>query len=198
MIGGGNSALEEGIYLTEFADHATFVTRGREFDADPIYVEKLEMIAYTTEAPKVAAVRLHSTPQLRGHTTTRLEGWFGFGRAFGCSLVLRHEPCATVKLPLDFLIEERPESRCRCERCRHVGGHVAVVVGGGTTTDLPALNHRHGLLTAFRHQSRCETRRPGANNSDGTALYAPDSQLRSTSSSSCSSSVSAPDRVGGS
>jgi thioredoxin reductase (NADPH) len=48
VIGGGNSALEEGIYLTDFADHVTFVALGTEFDADPIYTEKLETIDNVT------------------------------------------------------------------------------------------------------------------------------------------------------
>ena len=48
VIGGGNSALEEGIYLTDFAEHVTFVAREPEFDADPIYTEKLETIDNVT------------------------------------------------------------------------------------------------------------------------------------------------------
>ena len=41
VVGGGNSALEEGLYLTEFTDNVSFVVRKPEFSASQIYVEKL-------------------------------------------------------------------------------------------------------------------------------------------------------------
>ncbi|MDH3755788.1 MAG: FAD-dependent oxidoreductase [Acidimicrobiia bacterium] len=44
VVGGGNSALEEGLYLTEFASEVTFVVRSPGFTAEPIYTEKLESI----------------------------------------------------------------------------------------------------------------------------------------------------------
>ena len=48
VVGGGNSGLEEGIYLTDFADHVTFVTNLPEFTAEPIYTEKLETLDNVT------------------------------------------------------------------------------------------------------------------------------------------------------
>lgn len=41
VVGSGNSALEEGMYLTEFADHVTFVSNQPEFSASETYVQKL-------------------------------------------------------------------------------------------------------------------------------------------------------------
>jgi len=41
IVGGGNSALEEGLYLTEFTDKVSFVVRKPAFSASPTYVEKL-------------------------------------------------------------------------------------------------------------------------------------------------------------
>lgn len=40
VIGGGNSAVEEGIFLTEFASHVTFVVRGEAFSASKIAVDR--------------------------------------------------------------------------------------------------------------------------------------------------------------
>ncbi len=41
VIGGGNSALEEGIFLSEFCTHVSIVSRSPEFTASQTYVEKL-------------------------------------------------------------------------------------------------------------------------------------------------------------
>ena len=48
VVGGGNSALEEGIYLTGFAEHVTFVTNQPQFTATPTFVEKLDTINNVT------------------------------------------------------------------------------------------------------------------------------------------------------
>lgn len=42
VLGGGNSALEEGLYLTEFTNKVSFVTNIPEFTASQTYVEKLD------------------------------------------------------------------------------------------------------------------------------------------------------------
>ena len=44
VVGGGSSALEEGIYLTDFAEHVTFVAREPEFTAEQTYTDKLETL----------------------------------------------------------------------------------------------------------------------------------------------------------
>ena len=42
VVGGGNSALEEGIFLTRFAKKVKFVHRSPQFKADATYIEKLQ------------------------------------------------------------------------------------------------------------------------------------------------------------
>jgi thioredoxin reductase (NADPH) len=42
VVGGGNSALEEGIYLTGFAEHVTIVSNEASFTASQTYTDKLE------------------------------------------------------------------------------------------------------------------------------------------------------------
>jgi len=49
VIGGGNSALEEGIFLSEFCRRVTFVARSPEFSASKTYVDKLR------DRPNIAA-----------------------------------------------------------------------------------------------------------------------------------------------
>lgn len=44
VIGGGNSALEEGIFLAGFCKKVTIINRSKEFKASKTYVEKLETI----------------------------------------------------------------------------------------------------------------------------------------------------------
>jgi thioredoxin reductase (NADPH) len=42
VIGGGNSAGEEGIFLTKFASHVTIATRGPQLSASKVVVEKVQ------------------------------------------------------------------------------------------------------------------------------------------------------------
>ncbi len=42
VIGGGNSALEEGIFLSEFCTHVSIVSRSAQFSATPTYLDKLK------------------------------------------------------------------------------------------------------------------------------------------------------------
>jgi len=44
VVGGGNSALEEGIFLARFAKKVKIIHRGEQFSADRTYVEKLDTI----------------------------------------------------------------------------------------------------------------------------------------------------------
>jgi len=55
VIGGGNSALEEGIFLAGFCKSVTIINRSNEFSASKTYVEKLDSI-------KNIKVHLNTTP----------------------------------------------------------------------------------------------------------------------------------------
>jgi len=48
VVGGGNSALEEGIYLTGFAEHVTIVSNEASFTASRTYTDKLETMDNVT------------------------------------------------------------------------------------------------------------------------------------------------------
>ncbi|SDR67964.1 thioredoxin reductase (NADPH) [Polaribacter sp. KT25b] len=48
VIGGGNSALEEGIFLAGFCKSVKIVNRSKEFSASPTYIEKLKTIKNIT------------------------------------------------------------------------------------------------------------------------------------------------------
>jgi thioredoxin reductase (NADPH) len=60
VIGGGNSAGEEGIFLTRFADHVTIATRDDRLSASQIVVEKVE------ENPKIVVLTNVSPVEFRG------------------------------------------------------------------------------------------------------------------------------------
>jgi thioredoxin reductase (NADPH) len=72
VVGGGNSAAEEGLFLTKFAEHVTIATRGDRLSASKVVVEKIEghpqMTVLTNVSPaefrgngKLQAVVLRNT-----------------------------------------------------------------------------------------------------------------------------------------
>ncbi len=65
VVGGGNSAVEEGLFLTEFASHVTLLVRGDTLKAGQIAIDKLKekdniVTRYNTEV-----VQLKGKPKLR-------------------------------------------------------------------------------------------------------------------------------------
>lgn len=60
VIGGGNSAGEEGLFLTKFADHVTIATRDPELTASKIVIEKI------AEHPDMDVVCNVETVELKG------------------------------------------------------------------------------------------------------------------------------------
>ncbi|MGH9170915.1 MAG: FAD-dependent oxidoreductase [Acidimicrobiales bacterium] len=65
VVGGGNSAGEEGLFLTKFASHVTIATRDAELTASKVVVEKI------SEHPDMDVLCNIETVELRGGT--RLE-----------------------------------------------------------------------------------------------------------------------------
>ena len=73
IIGGGNSAVEEGIFLTRFASHVTLLARGPELHASDVAVTKLKEqkamdVLYNTEV-----VGLSGNHKLEGVTVRDLK-----------------------------------------------------------------------------------------------------------------------------
>ncbi|MHB1988507.1 MAG: FAD-dependent oxidoreductase [Acidimicrobiales bacterium] len=62
VVGGGNSAGEEGLFLTRFARHVTIATRDPELSASKVVVEKIR------EHPQVEVLTNVSTVELKGDT----------------------------------------------------------------------------------------------------------------------------------
>jgi thioredoxin reductase (NADPH) len=60
VIGGGNSAGEEGIFLTKFADRVTIVTRDAQMSASKVVVEKVN------ENPKIEVITSTAPVEFRG------------------------------------------------------------------------------------------------------------------------------------
>jgi thioredoxin reductase (NADPH) len=102
VVGGGDSALEEGIFLAKFADKVTIVHRRDEFRASPIMLDRgraSDKIEFVTNAvidevlgdTSVEAVRIRDTIT---HETRELD-------AQGFFVAIGHDP--TTKLFLDQL-----------------------------------------------------------------------------------------------
>ncbi|MGB8646278.1 MAG: FAD-dependent oxidoreductase, partial [Anaerolineae bacterium] len=70
VVGGGNSAGEESLFLAQFASHVTILVRGREMTASKIVVDKV------TENPKISVryntsiAELHGEGKLKGITVS--------------------------------------------------------------------------------------------------------------------------------
>ncbi|MGI8916851.1 MAG: NAD(P)/FAD-dependent oxidoreductase, partial [Chloroflexota bacterium] len=62
VIGGGNSAGEESLFLTKFASHVTIATRGPGLTASKVVVEKI------AEDPRISTLPNVSPVELRGGT----------------------------------------------------------------------------------------------------------------------------------
>jgi thioredoxin reductase (NADPH) len=104
VVGGGDSAMEEAIFLTKFASKVTLIHRRNEFRASPIMVDRAranEKIAFATpyvveevlgvDAGKLTAVRIRN---LETDETTELP-------TDGLFVAIGHDP--TTKLFLDQL-----------------------------------------------------------------------------------------------
>jgi len=61
VVGGGNTALDEGLHLLKFAGRLTFVARGREFRASGILVEELHRYG-----DRIHALFLHTVTEVLG------------------------------------------------------------------------------------------------------------------------------------
>lgn len=61
VIGGGNSALEEGIFLAKFCKKVTIVNRSKEFSASKTYIDKLPSIDNITVLKNKTSVSFEKT-----------------------------------------------------------------------------------------------------------------------------------------
>ncbi len=77
VIGGGNSAGEEGLFLTKFASHVTIATRDPALTASKVVVEKVEEHPAVDVLTDVVAVELKGDSHLQ---TVVLESTGGGGR----------------------------------------------------------------------------------------------------------------------
>ena len=71
VIGGGNSALEEGIFLAGFCKSVKIVHRGSEFSASETYIEKLESVKNITTYMNKTCL-LYTSPSPRDQRGSRM------------------------------------------------------------------------------------------------------------------------------
>lgn len=61
VVGGGNSAAEEGLFLTKFAEHVTVATRGDRLSASKVVAEKIE------SHPRMTVLRNVTPAEFKGN-----------------------------------------------------------------------------------------------------------------------------------
>ena len=73
VVGGGNSALEEALYLTRIVKHVHLIHRREEFRASKVYVDKVTEHPKITIEPSSIITALHGKETLEGISVKRLE-----------------------------------------------------------------------------------------------------------------------------
>ena len=72
VLGGGNSALEESLYLAKIASQVHIIHRRDEFRGAPIYLSRLDMLDNVHLERSTIITALHGSDQLEGVTVKRL------------------------------------------------------------------------------------------------------------------------------
>ena len=70
VAGGGNTALQDALFLSDICSHVTVIHRRNEFRGDPILVEKLKERENVTFMMERVITALHGTGSLTGLTVT--------------------------------------------------------------------------------------------------------------------------------
>ena len=160
VVGGGDSAMEEAIFLTKFATKVTIVHRREEFRASSIMLDRAranEKIEFVTNAvvdevlgdEKMTGVRLRDT---QTDETSELP-------ADGLFVAIGHDP--NTKLFLDWLDHDDarlPVTKPRLDRDEHPGRLRRRRRAGPR---LPPGGHRRGLGQHGRARRRALPRRAG-------------------------------------
>ena len=155
VVGGGNSALEEALYLSKIASDVRVTHRRDEFRGAPIYLSRLKLMPNVSFECSTVVTALHGEDKLDGVTIKRLrEGTEEFLPLDGLFIFVGFEPASSSLPPgpeMDeqgFIITDT-EMRTnidgvfaagdiRSKRCRQV----VTAVGDGAT----AANSAHIYL----------------------------------------------------
>lgn len=160
VVGGGNSAIEESLYLSKIVARLHLVHRRDEFRAAPMYVERLKAMSNTVFECGAIITALHGETALEGITIKRLrQGTEEFLPLTGLFVFIGFEPAVDFQpsgLTLDAhgFIETDTEMRTnfpgvfaagdiRAKLCRQV----VTAVGDGATAANSAytyLEQQHG------------------------------------------------------
>lgn len=106
VLGGGNSALEEALYLSKIASELHLIHRRDEFRGAPIYLSRLKLMPNVHFECSTVITALHGTDHLEGVTIKRLrEGKEEFLPLDGLFIFIGFEP-ATGFLPSELEFDE--------------------------------------------------------------------------------------------
>ena len=108
VIGGGNSALEEALYLSKICKHVTVITRGHKFRADQVLIEK------ATNLPNVSLIAHHEVYKFEGgrlldkiYARDRDTGETSIINVKGAFIYIGFTPSSTILENFDILDEEK-------------------------------------------------------------------------------------------
>jgi thioredoxin reductase (NADPH) len=100
VVGGGNTAVEEALYLSNIADHVTLIHRSDKFKAEAILVDKLREKA---KSGKITIEQNHETDEILGDasgvTGVRIKDGSGKTREIavhGVFIAIGHAPNTTI------------------------------------------------------------------------------------------------------
>jgi thioredoxin reductase (NADPH) len=100
VVGGGNSALEESLYLAKLASTLHIIHRRDQFRGAPVYLQRLEQLPNVVLERSTIPVALHGTDKLEGLTVKRLrDGKEEFLPLDGLFIFIGFQPAAEFLPP---------------------------------------------------------------------------------------------------
>ena len=160
VVGGGNSALEEALYLAKIASHLSIIHRRDEFRGAPIYLSRLKALPNVTLECSTVITALHGNEFLEGVTIKKIrKGVEEFLPLSALFVFIGFEPIIDF-LPSDLHVDSYGFIETDIEMCTNIPGvfaagdirskqcrQVVTAVGDGATAANSAytyLERQHG------------------------------------------------------
>lgn len=145
VVGGGNSALQEGLFLAKFASKLTFLVRGPAFKGSPVLQERVaalpnSRVIYNTEIISIEAKDNMFGSVTTRHKETKVEQKLTGGGLFAFVGVVPNTDFLPPEIELDvrgFVVTGRdfktsmPGVYAAGDVCQGTTGQVATAVGDG-------------------------------------------------------------------
>jgi thioredoxin reductase (NADPH) len=111
VVGGGNTACEEAVFLTRFASHVTLVVRKDHLRANPAVIESVMQnskveVRVLTSIVSMDGKELPSSITFRENETGKVYTWSSEEGSFGVFVFVGHEPATSLVDGLVDLAED--------------------------------------------------------------------------------------------